>query len=215
MFGDGSLYLTDLQLSFSGNYSCQAVSNPTVKQTHVVHVLGKWGCHAAVIDYDQSHPSSSPCQSQSVNPIVEVSPRFQWTPIGGVASFECRFETFDDQFAVEWFKNDQHLTEHDDARVTILNNGTLMQVTALQQTDTGAYTCRVVHPNGVYGQSVASLLVQDETVESVAGSEARPQRLWIFHVTGLTIYEGILFEEILSRLLITRIQESADNRCTK
>ena len=124
-----------------------------------------------------------------MNPIVEVSPRFQWTPIGGVASFECRFETFDDNYSVQWYKNDERLT--DDNRATILNNGTLLQVAALEQTDTGAYTCRVLHPNGLYGQSVASLLVQDDTVESPA-SEARPQRLWIFHGTGLAIYEGMI-----------------------
>src|SRR5699024_8951864 len=120
-----SLYLTDLQLSFSGNYSCGAVNNPTVKQTHIVHVL--------------------------VNPIVEVSPRFQWTPIGGVASFECRFETFEDDFEVSWFKNDEQLL--DGSRVTILNNGTRLQVAALEQTDTGAYTCRVGHRSGASGQS--------------------------------------------------------------
>lgn len=161
VFSDGALYLTDLQLSFAGNYSCQAVNNPTVKQTHIVRVL--------------------------VNPVVEVAPRFQWTPIGGVASFECRFETFEDDVEVSWFKNDHQLL--DGPRVTILANGTQLQVAALEQTDTGAYTCRLAHPSGARGQSVASLLVQDETVEA-ATSESKPQRLWVFHATGVTIYEG-------------------------
>lgn len=169
VFSDGSLYLTDLQLSFSGNYSCQAVNNPTVKQTHVVHVI--------------------------VNPIVEVSPRFQWTPIGGVASFECRYETFEDDYEVHWFKNDEKLV--DGSRVTILNNGTRLQVAALEQTDTGAYTCRVVHRSeAASGQSVASLLVQDETVEA-ASTETRPQRLWIFHATGLSIFEGKIYIRLM------------------
>ena len=124
-----------------------------------------------------------------MDPIVEVSPHFQWTPIGGVANFECRFETFEDEFTLKWFKNDEQLV--DGAKVTIMNNGTRLQVAALEQTDTGAYTCRVIHSDGVYSQSVASLLVQDDTVES-ASSETRPQRMWIFHATGLTIYEGEL-----------------------
>lgn len=177
VFTDGSLYLTDLALSFAGNYSCQAMNNPTVKQTHVVHVI--------------------------VPPIVEVTPRFQWTPIGGVASFECRYETFDEDTEVVWLKNDEQLLVDGggggSGKVTILNNGTRLQVAALEQTDTGAYTCRVGPrggggssrgSRGNFGQSVASLLVQDETVEA-ASSETRPQRLWIFHANGLSIYEGI------------------------
>lgn len=118
---------------------------------------------------------------------MEVTPRFQWTPIGGVANFECRYETFEDDYRLEWFKNDEQLVNS--ARVTILNNSTRLQVAALEQTDTGAYTCRVIHQTGVYSQSVASLLVQDETVES-ASSETRPQRLWVFHANGLSVYEG-------------------------
>ena len=75
--------------------------------------------------------------------------------------------------------------------MTIINNGTLLQVAALEQIDTGAYTCRITHKNGAFGQSVASLLVQDESVESSADIyDSHPQRLWIFHANGLTIYEG-------------------------
>ena len=145
------------------------MSNPTVKQTHIVLVL--------------------------VSPIVEVWPRFQWTPIGGVANFECRYETFVDDYDVLWFKNDEQLMDNG-VRITLLNNGTQLQVAAVEQTDTGAYTCRVVHSNqAISGQSVASLLVQDETVE-VASAETRPQRLWIFHATGLSIIEGICGQPI-------------------
>ena len=41
VFSDGSLYLTDVQLSFTGNYTCQAETNSAVKQTHILHVVGK------------------------------------------------------------------------------------------------------------------------------------------------------------------------------
>lgn len=177
-----------MKLSFSGNYSCQAVNNPTVKQTHIVDVIGMLFETGNSVQFFFSYSISI----FLVDPIVEVSPKFQWTPIGGVASFECRFETFEDDYIVHWFKNDEQLI--DGPKVTIINNGTLLQVAALEQIDTGAYTCRITHKNGAFGQSVASLLVQDESVESSADiSESHPQRLWIFHANGLTIYEGILF----------------------
>lgn len=136
-----------------------------------------------------------------MDPIVEVLPRFQWTPIGGVANFECIFETFDDQFIVHWFKNNEQLV--DGPKVTIINNGTLLQVAALEQIDTGAYTCRVSYRNGAFGQSVASLLVQDDSVESFDTVEhhSHQEKLWIFHSNGITIYEG-LCHRFFSSLII-------------
>lgn len=120
-----------------------------------------------------------------------MSPRFQWAPIGGVVNFECRFETFDDHYEVTWYKNEQQLIDGRQPRLAILNNGTELMLTALEPTDTGAFTCRVRHKNGAAGQSMATLLVQEDTVQSKTSQEHQPQKLWIFHATGVTILQGV------------------------
>jgi len=40
VFNDGSIYLANVQLSLSGNYTCHAEYNLIVKQVHVLQVIG-------------------------------------------------------------------------------------------------------------------------------------------------------------------------------
>ena len=84
VFNDGSLYLTDVQLSFSGNYTCQAETNSAIKQTHILRVV--------------------------VAPVVTSNPQFQWSPVGGVATIECRFDSMEPGSVIEWLKNDEIIT---------------------------------------------------------------------------------------------------------
>lgn len=42
VYGDGSLYLTKVQLQHAGNYTCSAQRNPHVVQTHVLTVHSKF-----------------------------------------------------------------------------------------------------------------------------------------------------------------------------
>lgn len=42
VFSDGSLYLTKIQLVHAGNYTCRALRNSEVTQTHVLTVHSKW-----------------------------------------------------------------------------------------------------------------------------------------------------------------------------
>lgn len=42
VFNDGSLYLTNVQLEHAGNYTCHALSNQDVVQTHILTVYSKF-----------------------------------------------------------------------------------------------------------------------------------------------------------------------------
>lgn len=42
VFNDGSLYLTNVQLEHAGNYTCHALSNQDVVQTHMLTVYSKF-----------------------------------------------------------------------------------------------------------------------------------------------------------------------------
>lgn len=176
VFSDGSLYLTDVQLSFTGNYTCQAETNSAIKQVHVLNVI--------------------------VPPVVETSPRFQWSPINGVASIECKFQNVEPNSVVEWLKNDEVITPN--MRTTITNNGTRLQLGELVRSDTGAYACRVRNRDDTASsQDVASLLVQNEPIS--ASSRKEKQKLWIFQGNGVSIYAegcGGLLHEINGRDVI-------------
>lgn len=41
VFNDGSLYLTNVQLEYAGNYTCHALRNQDVVQTHMLTIYSK------------------------------------------------------------------------------------------------------------------------------------------------------------------------------
>lgn len=127
--------------------------------------------------------------------MVEVTPSFQWSAPGGIATIDCQFETVDDAVHVTWLKNDQPLVSNQ--RTTLMKNATRMQIGDLNRSDTGAYGCRVENrKDAAIGFSVASLLVQEEAVSSPPTAERR--HLWLFHANGISIYKdgcnGLLHE---------------------
>ncbi|KAI1309454.1 Follistatin-related protein 5 [Halotydeus destructor] len=162
VFSDGSLYLTNVQISFSGNYTCQAESNPAIKQVHILHVI--------------------------VSPSVDVRPPFQWSVPGGFASIDCQYENLaDEAVRVHWLKNDEPLEAN--SRMTIMNNATRIQIGDLQRSDTGAYSCRVENcRDTAIGQSIASVLVQEDPVGSSPSKDKK--KLWVFHGNGVSIFNG-------------------------
>lgn len=113
-----------------------------------------------------------------------------------MATIECKFESFETNINAEWYKNDEMILSSQ--RITIMNNGTKIQIGPLIRSDTGAYTCRVSNKNDPsIGQDVSSLLVQDEPV-AVSTSDSEKERLWVFHANGVTVYsngcDGLLHE---------------------
>lgn len=169
VFNDGSLYLTDVQLSFTGNYTCQAETNSAIKQTHILRVV--------------------------VPPVVNTHPPFVWSPVGGVATIECHYDSMESGSIVEWLKNDEVITSN--MRTSIMNNGTKLQIADVVPSDTGAYTCRVRNSDDTaVNQDISSLLVQDEPIS--ASSHYDREKLWLFHGNGVSIYsegcKGLLHE---------------------
>ncbi|KAH6944055.1 hypothetical protein HPB50_001477 [Hyalomma asiaticum] len=81
VFVDGSLYLTNVQLVHSGNYTCHAQRNHDVIQTHILHVQRAYMCVA-------SNPAGSTRDISSL--VVQDQP----TPTA--PSEERRFFTFHD-----------------------------------------------------------------------------------------------------------------------
>lgn len=179
VFSDGSLYLTDVQLSLSGNYTCQAEgSNSAIKQVHILSII--------------------------VPPVVEVNPKFQWSPLNGVATIDCRFENVLDSRSsiIEWLKNDEVITPS--FRTTLSHNSTRLTISDLVRSDTGAYACRVRnHEDTAMSQDISSLLVQNDPISSTIQTD--DSKLWVFHGNGVTIYRkgcGGLLHEIDGRDVI-------------
>jgi hypothetical protein len=84
-----------------------------------------------------------------------------------MATIDCKYETFESDISVEWFKNEELLLSNQ--RTTIMNNATRVQIGQLERTDTGAYSCRVSdRKDTATGSDVSSLVIQDDAV-SVSG----------------------------------------------
>lgn len=134
---------------------------------------------------------------------MEASPRFQWSPLNGAAAIECKFDTVDPNYVIEWLKNDDVIRPN--LRTIINNNGTRIQLSELVRSDTGAYACRVRNRDETASnQDVASLLVQNEPISS-SSSRKEKQKLWLFHGNGISVYSegcGGLLHEINGRDVI-------------
>lgn len=125
--------MSNIILSLSGNYTCQAENNSIIKQIHVLKVL--------------------------MAPTVKITPQFHWANIGSSFSVSCEYHCLFDQINVAWFKNDEPIVNNQ--RITMLNNNTKLELNELSRSDTGAYTCRAYNQiDGAYSQDTLSLVVQ-------------------------------------------------------
>ncbi|XP_030759224.1 follistatin-related protein 5-like, partial [Sitophilus oryzae] len=159
VYGDGSLYLTKVQLQHAGNYTCSAQRNPHVVQTHVLTV------HTA--------------------PEVHVMPKIQSKRPGEDAQMFCHVsgEPFPQ---VQWLKNDEQLKIDETKKFQIVGNGTSLKIRKIDFADTGAYMCQATNTGGLT-RDISSLVVQDQpTAQSPTNEE---HRFFAFHEWGISVYE--------------------------
>lgn len=145
VFSDGSLYLTKIQLVHAGNYTCRALRNSEVTQTHVltVHTL----------------------------PEVKVTPRIQSRRPGEKTSMFCHVigEPFPE---VVWLKNEERLKLDMMQKYRVVGNGTELSINNIDYADTGAYMCQASNTGGVT-RDISSLIVQEILTPTAPKEERR------------------------------------------
>ncbi|KAL5232841.1 hypothetical protein ACI65C_000251 [Semiaphis heraclei] len=145
VFSDGSLYLTKIQLVHAGNYTCRALRNSEVTQTHVltVHTL----------------------------PEVKVTPRIQSRRPGEKTSMFCHVigEPFPE---VVWLKNEERLKLDMVHKYRVVGNGTELSIDNIDYADTGAYMCQASNTGGVT-RDISSLIVQEILTPTAPKEERR------------------------------------------
>ncbi|KAF7990989.1 hypothetical protein HCN44_000794 [Aphidius gifuensis] len=145
VFNDGSLYLTRVQLIHAGNYTCHALRNKDVVQTHMltIHTI----------------------------PEVRVTPRLQSKRPREEATMSCNV-VGEPLPHVEWLKNDEPLMNHEIDKYVIIGNGTKLIIKNIGYADTGAYMCQATSIGGLT-RDISSLVIQEQPTPTAANEERR------------------------------------------
>uniref|UniRef100_A0A674BEX9 Roundabout homolog 2-like n=1 Tax=Salmo trutta TaxID=8032 RepID=A0A674BEX9_SALTR len=122
----GELSITDVHPEDSGYYICQAIS-----------VAG------SVLTKALLEVEGGP--SHHVPPIIRQGPANQTLALGSVAQFHCH-AIGGPSLRIGWEKDGKRIME-DDPRMNLMENGTL-QITNVEDTDSGMYTCVVSSATG-------------------------------------------------------------------
>ncbi|XP_043106747.1 roundabout homolog 3 isoform X5 [Puntigrus tetrazona] len=115
----GELTITDVHSEDSGYYICQAIS-----------VAG------SILTKALLEVESTP--SDRIPPIIRQGPANQTLAPGTTAQLQCHVMG-NPLPSIQWERDGQRILGNDE-RISLMENGTL-QITALQETDSGAYTC--------------------------------------------------------------------------
>ncbi|XP_076618582.1 follistatin-like 5 [Colletes latitarsis] len=145
VFNDGSLYLTKVQLMHAGNYTCHAIRNQDVVQTHVLTIY--------------------------TIPEVIVTPRLQSKRLKEEATIKCHVAG-EPLPRVEWLKNDEPLSHDQPDKYDLIGNGTKLIIKSVDYADTGAYMCQASSVGGVT-RDISSLVVQEQPTPTTASEERR------------------------------------------
>ncbi|KAM9728215.1 LOW QUALITY PROTEIN: roundabout homolog 3 [Menidia menidia] len=149
----GELTIADVQVEDSGYYICQAIS-----------VAG------SILTKALLEVESAP--SDRVPPIIRQGPANHTLAPGSVAQLHCRVLGTPPP-SVQWEKDGRRILGGD-ARLSLMQNGTL-QITDLQETDSGAYTCLASSSSGE--TSWSGVLTVKESGESSGSQAAEPFQL--------------------------------------
>ncbi|KAL4608688.1 hypothetical protein GN956_G24813 [Arapaima gigas] len=115
----GELTITDVRSEDSGYYICQAISVAG-------SILTK-----ALLEVEDA-------PSDRIPPIIRQGPANQTVALGSTTHLQCHVMG-NPLPSIQWEKDGQRILGTD-PRVSLMENGTL-QITVLQETDSGAYTC--------------------------------------------------------------------------
>ncbi|XP_064207142.1 roundabout homolog 3 isoform X3 [Anguilla rostrata] len=115
----GELTITDVHAEDSGYYICQAISVAG-------SILTK-----ALLEVENA-------PSDRVPPIIRQGPANQTLALGATAQLQCHVMG-NPSPSIQWEKDSRRILGND-ARISLMENGTL-QITVLQETDSGVYTC--------------------------------------------------------------------------
>nr|XP_023690597.1 roundabout homolog 3 isoform X2 [Paramormyrops kingsleyae] len=115
----GELTIADVRSEDSGYYICQAISVAG-------SILTK-----ALLEVENA-------PSDRIPPIIRQGPANQTLSLGATAQLHCHVMG-NPLPSIQWEKDGQRILGND-ARISLMENGTL-QIAALQETDSGAYTC--------------------------------------------------------------------------
>lgn len=197
VFSDGSLYLTKVQLVHAGNYTCRALRNSEVTQTHVLTVHSTFAkrlifqlCFGVFCLLFFFLP-----KIVLALPEVKVTPRIQSRRPGEKTSMFChvigepfpevraiffviylreRWRGFNTSFVptyftqVVWLKNEERLKLDMVHKYRVVGNGTELSIDDIDYADTGAYMCQGSNTGGVT-RDISSLIVQEILTPSKFG----------------------------------------------
>lgn len=113
LMSDGCLYITNVQMRHSGNYTCQSSIDPQVIQTHIVTV--------------------------HMQPTIVITPRMQSRKVGEKGEILCHV-IGGMVGVIEWLKNDKPI-DLESSKYKLIGNGTSLNINNLGYSDTGSYNC--------------------------------------------------------------------------
>ncbi|CAG7822035.1 unnamed protein product [Allacma fusca] len=169
VFSDGTLYLSNIQLLHSGNYTCHGERNSHVVQTHVLTVQAP--------------------------PDVHVSPHIIMKKPGTNVTMFCRVTGGEPAPTVQWLKNDDPIIPDDsNNKYIIAKNNVALTILDVYFSDTGAYMCEAKNSAG-RRIDITSLVVvagstQGEDQDSLhEDSKDEVNGFFVFHEKGISIYD--------------------------